>query len=271
MKIGFIGAGNMAGAIIRGSIGSGRISPADILCYDPMADKTNALIRDTGICSCASNEQLAEQADVVLLAVKPVVFEDVLSPLKAVLARKKPLICSIVTGTTLERIQAILGGAELPIVRVMPNVNAMVGAGMAAVCGNSHASRQDVELILELFDSVGMAVELPEKDFSTFTAIAGSSPAYACLFIDALARGAVKHGMAKDLATRVAAQAVLGSAKMVLEGTDSPWDIIDKVCSPGGTTVAGLLAMEEEAFLSIVAKGVDATIRRDREIMESYK
>ena len=107
---------------------------------------------------------------------------------------------------------------------------------------------------------------MAEKDFSNFTAIAGSSPAYAYLFIDTLARAAVKHGLPKQLSTEIAAQAVLGSAKMILESEENPWGLIDKVCSPGGTTVAGLLAMEENNFMTSIIKGIDATIQKDQEM-----
>ena len=151
---------------------------------------------------------------------------------------------------------------ENPIVRVMPNVNAMIGEGAAAVCGNKFPSKEQVNFVVEMFNAIGMAMELPENYFSVYTAIAGSSPAYAYLFIDSLARGAVKNGLPKDIATKIAAQAVLGSAKMILESDEDPWVLINKVCSPGGTTVAGLVALEDEAFISTVIKGVDATIKK---------
>jgi len=153
----------------------------------------------------------------------------------------------------------------------MPNVNATVGEGCAAVAGNAAASREDVELVLGMFQAVGEAWELDESQFSAFTAIAGSAPAFAYLFVDSLARGAVKAGMPKALATSIAAQAVLGSARMVLESDSSPWDLIDTVCSPGGTTVAGLLALEDRGFLSTVVHGVSSTIARDKEIGAASK
>lgn len=148
----------------------------------------------------------------------------------------------------------------------MPNVNAMIGKGAAAVCGNTFASEEQIEYVLQMFQAVGLAWRLPEKDFSNFTALAGSSPAYAYLFIDSIARAGVKNGLSKELCTEIAAQAVLGSAQMILESGENPWTLIDSVCSPGGTTVAGLLALEEEAFISTIVKGIDATIVRDQEL-----
>ena len=267
MKIGFIGAGNMAGAIIKGIVAQKFANVSDIFCYDALEEKLTAFVAETNINASASNEALVKASDIVVLAVKPNVLDALLPQLRSGLSDQKPLLVSIAAGTSLEKLQA-LTSPDLAIVRVMPNVNATIGAGVAAVCGNSNVTREQVQLVLELFRAVGTAMELPEKDFSTFTAIAGSSPAYAFLFIDALSRGAVKNGLPKDMATRIAAQAVLGSAKMILESGESPWNLIDKVCSPGGTTIAGLMALEEGSFLSTVVKSVDATIQKDLDLMK---
>jgi len=267
MKIGFIGAGNMAGAIIKGIVAQKFANVSDIFCYDALEEKLAAFVAETNVNASASNEALVKASDIVVLAVKPNVLDVLLPQLRSRLSDQKPLLVSIAAGTNLEKLQA-LTSPDLAIVRVMPNVNATIGAGVAAVCGNNNVTKEQVQLVLELFRAVGTAMELPEKDFSTFTAIAGSSPAYAFLFIDALSRGAVKNGLPKDIATRIAAQAVLGSAKMILESGESPWNLIDKVCSPGGTTIAGLMALEEGSFLSTVVKSVDATIQKDLDLMK---
>ncbi|MEH7343154.1 pyrroline-5-carboxylate reductase [Bacillus sp. JJ1532] len=269
MKVGFVGTGNMASAIIKGMINKEHTKANDIFVYDVDTEKMNQFVRETETNTCESCEELVECADILVLAVKPNQFEAVLTPLKECIKAKNPLIVSIAAGTSIEKIHKLTeAGSELAIIRVMPNVNAMIGEGAAAVCGNKAASQEQVDFVLDLFNAIGMAIELPEHHFSTFTAIAGSSPAYAYLFIDSLARGAVKNGLPKDLANKIAAQAVLGSAKMILESDEDPWVHINRVCSPGGTTVAGLVALEDQAFISTVIKGVDATIKRDEELMK---
>ncbi|WP_066296309.1 pyrroline-5-carboxylate reductase [Bacillus sp. FJAT-29937] len=268
MKVGFVGTGNMASAIIRGMINKEHTRANDIFVFDVDTEKMNQFVRETETNTCASCEELVECADILVLAVKPNQFETVLTPLKECIQTRNPLIVSIAAGTSIEKIQTLTeAGSELAIIRVMPNVNAMIGEGAAAVCGNKSASQEQVNFVLDMFNAIGMAIELPEEHFSTFTAIAGSSPAYAYLFIDSLARGAVKNGLPKELANKIAAQAVLGSAKMILESDEDPWVHINRVCSPGGTTVAGLVALEDQAFISTVIKGVDATIKRDEELM----
>lgn len=268
MTVGFIGTGNMATAIVRGVLADGFLSAAEIVVFDPDATKRDALGAELGVRVASSNTELVELSDVVVLAVKPQVVPAVLPALAAQIADRRRVVVSIAAGTPIARLEELLDtGTTEPrqaVVRVMPNVNAMIGAGMAAVCGNASASAADVELVLGMFAAVGDAIELPESQFSTFTAVAGSAPAFAYLFIDSLARGAVKAGMAKDLATRIAAQTVLGSAQMVLDSDRTPWELIDMVCSPGGTTVAGLVALEDRAFLSTVVHGVTETIARDK-------
>lgn len=271
MTVGFIGTGNMANAIVRGMVGSEFVVPSDVVVFDPDRAKREQLAADLGVRAAPSNEELVAAADIIVLAIKPQVIPVALPALADQIADRRRVVVSIAAGTPLARLETLLAtdtqpGNQAPVVRVMPNVNAMIGAGMAAVAGNAATTREDIDLVVAMFKAVGDAIELPESQFSTYTAIAGSSPAFAYLFIDSLARAAVAGGMAKDLATRIAAQTVLGSAQMVLESDKSPWDLIDTVCSPGGTTVAGLLALEDRGFLSTVAHGVRATIERDQEM-----
>ncbi|MBY0123548.1 pyrroline-5-carboxylate reductase [Bacillus sp. S/N-304-OC-R1] len=270
MKVGFVGTGNMASAIIKGMIQTEHTRAEDIYVFDVDTEKMNGFVCETKTNACESGQEVVKRADIVMLAVKPNQFETVLAPMKELIKDKNPLIVSIAAGTSIEKIQNLIEAEnDLAIIRVMPNVNVMIGEGAAAVCGNKAASQEQVNFVLGMFNAIGMAIELPEQHFSTFTAIAGSSPAYAYLFIDSLARGAVKNGMPKDLANKIAAQAVLGSAKMILESDEDPWVLINRVCSPGGTTVAGLVALEDHAFISTVIKGVDATIKRDEELMKN--
>ena len=255
MKIGFVGAGNMGGAIIRSILNRQLFSPQDILISSLPSPQLDQLLADTGVILCPDNSNLIEKSDIVFLAVKPQVMPAVLQAAAPAILRRRPLLVSIAAETS------------LPIIRVMPNINALAGEGAAAVCGNPWVSKEQIDAILGIFRAFGKAWEIPEKDFGIFAAIAGCSPAYACLFIDALSRAAVKHGLPKDLATRIAAQAVYGSARMVMETDDTPWDLIDKVCSPGGTTVAGLIALEDNAFVSSVIRAIDAAIAKDHELL----
>ena len=179
-------------------------------------------------------------------------------------------LVSIAAGITLRALREAAGGSfSGELVRVMPNLNVTVGAGMSAVCAESGPDAAATNVVLEIFRAVGQAVALPEKHFATFTAIAGSSPAFAFLFIDSLARAAVKLGLAKDQATAIAAQAVLGRALQVQQSSLSPWDLIDAVSSPGGTTVAGLVELEERSFIASVIAGVEATVNRSKELGDS--
>lgn len=266
MTFGFIGAGNMAGAIVRGMVAGG-YGAEQIVVSDPHADSANMLAEDTGVAALATNDEVVRASRYVVLAVKPQVIESVLTPLGGVVAESRPVIVSIAAGQPLARLASWLPEGTA-IVRVMPNVNAQIGAGMAAVSGNEHATREHVETVLEVFRSVGRAIEVAEKDISAFSAVAGAGPALAFDFIDALARGALRHGIPKALAVEIAAQTVLGSASLVLErlGQSTPADLTDTVTSPGGTTIAGLVAAEERGFSSSVVRFVDGVVSRDGEL-----
>lgn len=262
---GFIGAGNMATAIISGMVEAGT-DPADIVISDAAAPARKAAAKATGVHAVETNDEVVAAADVLVLAVKPHIVPLVLPPLRAALEDHRPLVVCIAAGTTLDKL-ADLTPEGTRLVRVMPNVNAMVGAGMAAVCGNVHATKKDVQQVVELFETVGQATEMAEADFSAFTALAGSSPAFVFTFIDALARGGVANGIPKPQAVQIAAQAVLGSARMVLERADrgvTPADLVDMVSSPAGTTVAGTIAMEDAGFTPAVVRGVQAVVDRDQ-------
>lgn len=269
MKIGFIGTGNMATAIIKGIVAKNFIAAEQIYLMDVDRSKAELLAIELGTHVIQSVESLIESVDFVVLAVKPNIIEQVLTESKEMIETKKPVLVSIAAGTTTEKLYRYLDtDAEVPIIRVMPNVNVMVGKGAAAICGHDFASDEQLDFVVQMFESVGKAWRLAEEDFSNFTALAGSSPAYAYLFIDSIARAGVKHGLPKQIATEMAAQAVLGSAEMILATGENPWTLIDQVCSPGGTTVAGLLALEEEAFIATVVKGIDTTIAKDKEMNE---
>ncbi|WP_326867985.1 pyrroline-5-carboxylate reductase [Lacticaseibacillus rhamnosus] len=263
MTIGFISAGNMARAMISGLLAKKAVAPTDIvlhggqpLHYEPYAAKIGAK-------ALASNQAVAETADIVFLAVSPKLGEPILQAIGSTLKKRHVPVVSMLTGVSVATLEEALGSHDQPVLRIMPNVNVAINAGMIAYAANDAVAGQ-LDGLLDLLNVLGKTVSLPEEQFSTFVALAGSSPAFIYLFIDSLARAGVKYGLEKDQATAIAAQAVMGSAKNVLASDQSPFDLIDQVSSPGGTTVAGLLAMEEAGLMTAVVKGVDATIAKDR-------
>jgi len=266
MKLGFIGVGNMAQAIIKGLLKAEFLPAQEIYIYNKTQEKAALFADETGVQVVSSLEEIAEVSDTLVLSVKPHIIEEVLAPISQQIASKNTLLLSIAAGKTLASIQEMASSASQPIIRVMPNVNVQIGLGASAVCGNANASSEQLNFALEMFASVGKSWLVEEKDFSAYIAMAGSSPAFTYLYIDSLARAGVKHGLSKEKALEYAAQATLGSAATILETKENPWALIDSVCSPGGTTVAGLLALEENAFLATVVKGVDATIAKDIEM-----
>ena len=264
MKIGFIGAGNMAGAIIRGMVSSGAHG-SDILVYDTDSGKLVELFEDCGICICTSSEEVAAGVDALVLAVKPQAFPSVLPLLSPALHRYEPLVISIAAGKTLDAIEQ-MAGTGLPLVRVMPNINAKVGEAMSAFCGNSLVTEAHRGIVQQIFEAVGEVVELEEHLFSVFSAIAGCSPAFSLLYVDALAQAGVKYGLPKALSLRIAAQAVLGTTRLVQETGEHPRLLIDQVCSPGGTTIEGVCALQREGFEAAVQAAVDASLEKDRRL-----
>lgn len=263
VKYGFIGLGNMGMAIIRGMLSSRRYSPADIAGFDPASEAGRAAAAELGVRPCGSLEEAAA-ADLVILAVKPQVMPSVLEELRRCDLSGK-LIISIAAGRDLAFLQAGLG-RDVAIVRVMPNINAKVGAAVSAFAANSLCGEAVKNAVRELFAAVGVTLELPESLFSVFTAVAGSSPAFTYMYIDALARAAVRGGIPRDKALSVAAGAVYGSARMILESGEHPCALADQVCSPGGTTVEGVCVLQECGFESAVHKAIAAVALKDKQL-----
>lgn len=260
--LGFIGAGNMATAIIKGVISSNFLPANEIVIYDISSNRCNELSKELGVNIAESASDVVTQSSQIVLAVKPNVLAAVLDDLKEFADNK--LFISIAAGKSLAFIEEHLGKAK--IVRVMPNINAVVGEAISAFCANDKVEDDDKAFAEKLLCSFGEAVELAEDKFSIYSAIGGCSPAYAYMFIDSMARAAVKNGMTKADALKVSAQAVLGSAKMILESGEHPWSLVDKVCSPGGTTIEGVAALEENAFQSTVTKAIEAAYNKDKRL-----
>ena len=265
MKIGFIGVGNMAKAIIQGWLNVKAVVPQNIVIHSAHPANYETYATQFGLQPAVDNKTVAAQADILFLAVKPQVLMAVLTEIKNTVQQSKPLIVSMASGFSLAQLAQGLQADDLKIMRIMPNVNVEINEGMTALAANQNFTLADFEVCHNLIAKLGQTMQINEKDFSLFVALAGSSPAFVYLFIDAMSRAGVKYGFNKNQATKIAAQAVLGSAKKVLLSDDkTPFDLIDEVSSPGGTTIAGLLAMEDRGFSSAVVKGIDATIAKDQ-------
>ena len=263
--LGFIGTGNMATAIIKGVLASKMLKGEDIAIYDIDTEKAEALAGEYGLKVLSSENEIAEKCDKVVLSVKPNVFPLLLGKIDAELKNNNPLIISIAAGKTIDFISECLS-YDAKIVRVMPNINAKVGAAVSAYCGKANVSEVELNFVKELCESFGIAVNIEEKLFSIYSAIGGCSPAFVYMFIDSLARAAVKNGMPKNVALEVAAGAVLGSAKMILESQEHPWQLVDQVCSPGGTTIEGVSSLQNDGFESAIMNAVQAAIDKDKRL-----
>lgn len=261
-KIGFIGCGNMASAIINGAVASGFVNACDVFVYDIDKNKAEGI---SGVKVCASADEVVKSVYAVVLAVKPQVFPAVLPEIKDAARENGTAVISIGAGKTLEFIGSYLD-AETAVVRVMPNINAKIGEAMSAVCKNEKADGELLRFVKELCNSFGEVIELPEAQFPLFGVIAGCSPAFSFMYIDAMARAAVKNGMSKDNALKISAQAVLGSAKMIAEDSAHPWALIDSVCSPGGTTIEGVASLQRDGFEAAVMNAVNAALEKDKRL-----
>lgn len=262
MRIAVIGLGNMAKAIIGGMLSKGIAKPEEIVGCAKTAKTREAVGKQYGIGIENENAKAAAQADVLLLAVKPQVLDEVILEIRDAV-KPDALIISIAAGKTIAQIEQAFG-RKVKLVRCMPNTPAMVGEGCSGVCRNEAVSEQEMAYCLNLFAGMGLAQEIPERLIDAVIGVSGSSPAFVFMFLEALADGAVKAGMPRNQAYQFAAQAVLGSAKLLLESGKHPGELKDMVCSPGGTTIEGVQALEDAGFRSAVMGAVEACVEKSR-------
>ncbi|MBQ3107881.1 MAG: pyrroline-5-carboxylate reductase [Firmicutes bacterium] len=275
MKLGIIGTGNMGSAILKGYLKAKPEAAGDVIILAKNREKLSALAAETGTAMADSVESLVFESDVILFAVKPYQFDEVL-PLAQKGWSPEKLAVSVAAGITLQRLQEGLSGvgntgmlteaADVKAVRAMPNTPAMVGEGMTAVCRNAAVTEDDMRFVMELFGGIGKAEEITEQLMDSVIGVSGSSPAYVYMFIEALADGAVAEGMPRSQAYTFAAQAVLGSAKMVLETGLHPGQLKDQVCSPGGTTIEAVTVLEDMGLRSAVTSAVRAAAQKSRDM-----
>ena len=252
MKLGFIGGGNMASAIMGGIIKKGLLAPSDIL----VADLVDKVSEKFGVHYTKENTEVSKAADVLFLSVKPQIYPAAISRIKDSL-KEGQLIITIAPGKSLAWLKEQFG-RDLPIVRTMPNTPAMVGAGMTAACPNEFVTEEQKATALELLGAFSRVELVPEHLMDVVTSVSGSSPAYVFLFIEAMADAAVADGMPRAQAYTFAAQAVMGSARMVLETGKHPGELKDMVCSPAGTTIEAVRVLERSGFRSAVFEAMKA-------------
>ena len=251
----------MASSLIGGMLRSGMVGPGDAAVSDRDTAKL-AVWEEKGVLVTADNAEVEARSDLIVFAVKPNVIAAVLDQMQG---SGDKIYVSIAAGVSLEFLESHLG-SDKKIVRTMPNTPAMVGCGMTVVTPNANLSQEEQTLVLRLFDSTGAAMVLPEKELEIATAIHGSSPAYIYMMIDAMADAGVRYGLTKANALKLAAKAVEGSAKMVLETGIHPEQLKDNVCSPGGTTIAAVCELERTGFRASLQAAVDACVRRNAEM-----
>ena len=266
-KIGFIGAGNMGEALIGGIINSGSSAPENIICSDVGKKRLAFMQKTYGIITTTDNSEVASCSDIVIYAVKPQIIAAVLRETADKLDMSK-LIISIAAGVPMEAIEVALG-KELRLIRVMPNVAALVKEGAAAIASGKHALKEDIELAMSIFNSVGKSIFLKENYLmDAVTGLSGSGPAYIFLIIDALADAGVKVGLSRKDSIALATQTVLGSAKMLQETGAHPGQLKDMVTSPGGTAIACLHNLEKGGLRTTLINAVEAATNRSKELGE---
>lgn len=263
LKLGFIGAGNMGSAILRGLISAQYITADDMAICDLNARKLEELSDEfPGLTCTESDAELAEMCDMIVLAVKPQYMAETIENIFRELSTKA--VISIAAGWTVEQLADALEGSGATYLRVMPNTPAMVGEGMTAICEDTTFDQDDFEFAKGIFEAVGRTVVLPEKLFDGVIAISGSSPAYVFMMIEAMADAGVKEGLPRAVAYEMAAQSLLGSALMVLQSENHPAALKDAVCSPAGTTIEAVEELERKGFRAAIMDAMKVCAEKSR-------
>jgi pyrroline-5-carboxylate reductase len=264
IRVGVLGTGNMGAAIIRGLVTAGKLPPSALFASDAATNRLSELASEFGFSPVSSNRALVAQSDVVILAVKPQVIAKVLAEMDEETAAGR-LFVSIAAGVTLEALERALPPTAR-VVRTMPNTPALALAAVTAIARGSRATADDMKTVHALFEAVGRVVEVDESMLDAVTGLSGSGPAYVLLTIEAMADGGVRMGLPRHTAQLLAAQTLFGTAKMVLESKLHPAQLRDNVTSPGGTTIAGLAALEQGAVRYAFVSAVTAATHRSIEL-----
>jgi pyrroline-5-carboxylate reductase len=263
-RIGFLGAGRMATALARGWVAAGLARAEEVLASDPLPTARDAFCEGSSLRTTADNLAVVRDSDLLVIAVKPQTMANLLGEIRPLVGGRH-LILSIAAGITLRQLSEGLGTGRR-IVRVMPNTPCLIGASASGYSPGEQATADDVALVDRLFNAVGKAFRLPEQQLDAVTGLSGSGPAFVYLMIEALSDGGVRVGLPREVATALAAQTVLGAARMVLETGSHPGALKDAVASPGGTTIAGLHALERAGVRGGLMDAVEAATLRSREL-----
>lgn len=264
IALGIIGGGVMGTAILARLLGAGYYAPSQILVSEPMAERRSQLADQFGIGVTADNTEVVQATDALLLAIKPQVFGAVMQGLTSVMTDFPGVVLSILAGTTLANLEQALPGCA--VVRAMPNTPATVGVGCTAIAPGRLVGGEQLARAREIFAAVGQVVEVPETLMDAVTGLSGSGPAYVALMVEALADGGVAVGLPRAIAQQLALQTVLGTATLLNETGQHPALLKDQVTSPGGTTIAGIGALEQAGFRSALIEAVKAATRRSQEL-----
>lgn len=264
-KIAILGGGNMGEVIAAGLINSQLIAPESLVVTDMSKARLDFLKGKYPFRTSEDNHEAVRFADISVLAVKPQNIRELLEDIRSFLDPEK-LLVSIAAGIPIRFIESHLKEGKYPIVRVMPNTPALIGEGATALAGGPHATEKDIHTAKRIFDDLGTTVIVREELLDAVTGLSGSGPAYAFIMIEALSDGGVKMGLPRDVAIRLAAQTLLGAAKLVLQGERHPAQLKDMVTSPGGTTIAGIHALESGRLRATLISAVEAATLRSKEL-----
>lgn len=263
MRLGFVGAGNMAQAIIGGVVNSGLLKKDELIASDVMPEMAEKVKEKFGINTTTDNKEVAK-ADIIFLAVKPIYCQQVIEEIRDHVSEEQ-IIVSIVAGKSVAWLEENFGGRK-KIVRTMPNTPALVGEGITAACPNENVTEEEIKTVCEILKSFGKAEVIKEFMMDAVVAVSGSAPAYVFMFIEAMADAAVAEGMPRAQAYQFAAQTVLGSARMVLETGKHPGELKDMVCSPAGTTIDAVRVLEQTGFRGSVMECMKVCAEKSRNL-----
>jgi pyrroline-5-carboxylate reductase len=259
-KLGLIGAGNMSEAIMSGIINAGVAASSDIIASDANDARLQFIAQKYKVNTTQSNIEVAQKSDIIFLCIKPHVHDAVIFEIREKI-KSDALVIILAGGVSIEAAREKFA-ANVKLIKTMPNTPAMVNCGMTAICAAENVSEEEISHVLKIFNSIGKTEILPEKLFPVFTGLAGSSPAYAFMFIEAMADAGVKHGLSRKQAIEISTQALLGAAKLLQESGEHPATLRDAVCTPGGTTIAAVCELEEQGFRNAVISAVDACVEK---------
>lgn len=267
-RIGFIGGGNMATAMVKGLLSASFIEAKNLMVSDVAADRLEWLKKEFKVKVTTDNRELVQKSDIIVLAVKPQAVKAVCRSIHEVVDESK-LVISVAAGVPIHTIETLLNpeaDKKVGVVRTMPNTPALVQAGVTALSASDHVSKTDLKIAHRIFEAVGRTVDVPESQLDAVTGLSGSGPAYIFMIIEALSDAGVKMGLSRDVANTLTLQTVLGSAKLAQESGRHPGELKDMVCSPGGTTISGLHTLEKGGLRTTLINAVEAATERSIEL-----